>query len=46
MVDDLPLDAHTATLRAVRRRTGMIFQQFNLVGRLTVSQLNDEAATS
>jgi phosphonate transport system ATP-binding protein len=36
VVDDVVLDRRRATLRAVRRQAGMIFQQFNLVGRLTV----------
>jgi phosphonate transport system ATP-binding protein len=35
VVDDVVLDGRDVTLRAVRRRVGMIFQQFNLVGRLT-----------
>jgi phosphonate transport system ATP-binding protein len=35
-VDDITVDRRPATLRAVRLRAGMIFQQFNLVGRLTV----------
>src|SRR5262245_6275922 len=36
VVDGVVLGGGRVTLRAVRRRTGMIFQQFNLVGRLTV----------
>jgi phosphonate transport system ATP-binding protein len=36
VVHELALDGRTSTLRIVRRRAGMIFQQFNLVGRLTV----------
>jgi phosphonate transport system ATP-binding protein len=36
IVDDVVLDRPTVPLRLVRRRAGMIFQQFNLVGRLTV----------
>jgi phosphonate transport system ATP-binding protein len=36
VVDGLTVDARDRTLRAIRRRAGMIFQEFNLVGRLTV----------
>jgi phosphonate transport system ATP-binding protein len=36
IVDDVVLDRQLVPLRFVRRRAGMIFQQFNLVGRLTV----------
>jgi phosphonate transport system ATP-binding protein len=36
MVDRVTIVPRAAALRAVRRRVGMIFQQFNLVGRLTV----------
>lgn len=36
VVDDVTVEPQSFVLRAVRRRTGMIFQQFNLVGRLTV----------
>jgi len=36
IVDDVVLDLGLVPLRLVRRRAGMIFQQFNLVGRLTV----------
>jgi phosphonate transport system ATP-binding protein len=36
LVDDVVLDRRRVTLRAMRRQAGMIFQQFNLVGRLTV----------
>lgn len=36
VVDGLPVDGNDRCLRAIRQRAGMIFQQFNLVGRLTV----------
>jgi phosphonate transport system ATP-binding protein len=36
VVDGLTVDARDRTLRAIRRRAGMIFQEFNLLGRLTV----------
>jgi len=34
-VDGLPVDGDESTLRRVRQRAAMIFQQFNLVGRLS-----------
>ncbi len=37
-VGDLRVDAKRATLRALRRRAGMIFQQFNLFPHLTAAQ--------
>jgi phosphonate transport system ATP-binding protein len=36
VVGGIRLDGRDRTLRLVRRTTGMIFQQFNLVGRLSV----------
>ncbi len=36
IVDGLHLDARGIDLRGIRRRIGMIFQEFNLVNRLTV----------
>jgi len=37
-VGDLRVDAKRATLRALRRRAGMIFQQFNLFPHLTAAE--------
>jgi phosphonate transport system ATP-binding protein len=36
VVNNVRIEPRPRVLRAVRRRAGMIFQQFNLVGRLTV----------